>query len=171
MKTHKNPSKPHRFNLTCSDYRKDAAHWIVPVKDVLGERFQDLGLVFRFLERICRLVYLWSKLSEIPVKEKVREFDLEKAYDEANPLGYVVFHRIADVVTNLRSEWSCESNFCVLLYHQGRLLALKLSIGKKVSGTWKDEEIIYEWVYISDELFRQHCRLRVPRPLLKLIRS
>ena len=42
MKTHKNPSKPHRFNLTCSDYRKDAAHWIVPVKDVLGERFQDL---------------------------------------------------------------------------------------------------------------------------------
>ena len=104
MKTHKNPSKPHRFNLTCSDYRKDAAHWIVPVKDVLGERFQDLGLVFRFLGRICCLVYLWSKLSEIPVKEEISEFDLEKADDEANPLGYVVFHRIADVVTNLRRK-------------------------------------------------------------------
>ena len=47
MKTHKNPSKPHRFNLTCSDYRKDAAHWIVPVKDVLGERFQDLCVGFK----------------------------------------------------------------------------------------------------------------------------
>ena len=61
-------------------------------------------LDLRFLGRICRLVYLWSKLSEIPVKEKVCEFDLEKAYDEANPLGYVVFHRIADVVTNLRMK-------------------------------------------------------------------
>ena len=104
MKTHKNPSKPHRFNLTCCDYRKDAAHWIVPVKDVLGERFQDLVLDLSFLGSICRLVYFWPKLSEIPVKEKVREFDLEKADDEANPLGYVVFHRIADVVTNLRMK-------------------------------------------------------------------
>ena len=104
MKTHKNPSKPHRFNLTCSDYRKDAAHWIVPVKDVLGERFQDLWVGFQVFGKICCLIYLWSKLSEIPVKEEIGEFDLEKADDEANPLGYVVFHRIADVVTNLRMK-------------------------------------------------------------------